>query len=85
MNGNLLRNRWQRLPERVVRQAQAEQLSHYLRTAVLPFKRRLKIGHSLSSMCHSWSLAECGQPNADSSFSNFTLAANSQRLWPHPR
>src|SRR5437870_4116745 len=37
MNGNLLRNRWQRLPERVVRQAQAEQLSHYLRTAVLPF------------------------------------------------
>src|SRR5437868_14895640 len=52
------------------------------RTAVLPFKRRLKIGHSLSSMCHSWSLAECGQPNADSSFSNFTLAANSQRLWP---
>src|SRR5262249_23753376 len=37
MNANLLRNRWRHLPERVVRRAQAERLTHYLRTAVLPF------------------------------------------------
>ncbi|MEY2427739.1 MAG: phenylacetate-CoA ligase [Verrucomicrobiota bacterium] len=37
MNGNLLRSRWQRLPEAVVRRLQAEQLRHYLRTVVLPF------------------------------------------------
>lgn len=37
MNGNLLQNRWQRLPEAAVRRLQAEQLRHYLRTVVLPF------------------------------------------------
>ena len=37
MRRNLLRERWQQLPERVVRQLQAEQLRRYLRTVVLPF------------------------------------------------
>src|SRR5437667_7914076 len=36
MRRNLLRERWQQLPERVVRQPQAEQLRRYLRTVVLP-------------------------------------------------
>src|SRR6267142_2633272 len=37
MRRNLLRERWQQLPERVVRQLQAEQLRRYLRSVVLPF------------------------------------------------
>src|SRR6266568_548311 len=34
---NLLRSRWQQLPEKVVRRLQGEQLRHYLRSVVLPF------------------------------------------------
>src|SRR6266850_6611890 len=37
MSRNLLQNRWQQLPEAVVRRLQAERLRHYLRTVVLPF------------------------------------------------
>src|SRR6266404_6249923 len=37
MNGNWFQNRWQRLPEAVIRRAQAEQLRSYLRAVVLPF------------------------------------------------
>ena len=37
MRPNLLRERWQQLPERVVRQLQAEQLRRYLRTVIVPF------------------------------------------------
>ena len=37
MNQNLLENQWQQLPEAVVRRLQAEQLTRYLRTIVLPF------------------------------------------------
>jgi phenylacetate-CoA ligase len=37
MNGNLLRRRWQQLPEPAVRRLQAERLRQYLRTVVLPF------------------------------------------------
>src|SRR6266699_2960311 len=37
MSGKLLQDRWQQLPEAVVRRLQAEQLRHYLRTVVLPF------------------------------------------------
>ena len=37
MSRNLLQERWQQLPESVVRRLQAEQLRRYLRTVVLPF------------------------------------------------
>ncbi len=37
MNPKLLATRWQRLPEEVVVELQAEKLRHYLRTVVLPF------------------------------------------------
>ena len=37
MNSNLLQNRWQQLPEAIVRRLQAERLRHYLRNVVLPF------------------------------------------------
>ncbi len=37
MRRNLLEERWQRLPETVVRRLQAEQLRRYLQTVVLPF------------------------------------------------
>ncbi len=37
MNGNWFQNRWQRLPEAVIRRTQAEQLRSYLRGVVLPF------------------------------------------------
>jgi phenylacetate-CoA ligase len=37
MNSNLLRTRWQRLPEKVIRRLQAEHLRGYLRDVVLPF------------------------------------------------
>lgn len=37
MNSNLLTTRWQRLPEKAVRDLQAEKLRHYLRQVVLPF------------------------------------------------
>jgi phenylacetate-CoA ligase len=37
MNGTLLRNRWQKLPEAAIRRLQAERLRQYLRTVVLPF------------------------------------------------
>ncbi|MCL4788331.1 MAG: AMP-binding protein [Verrucomicrobia bacterium] len=37
MRSSLLQKRWQQLPERAVRQLQAERLRHYLRTVVLPF------------------------------------------------
>src|SRR5438105_1505969 len=37
MKTNLLRHRWQELPEKVVRRLQGEQLRHYLRSVVLPF------------------------------------------------
>src|SRR5882672_6648041 len=37
MNGNLLRNRWEQLPERDVRRLQAEQLTRYLREVLVPF------------------------------------------------
>jgi phenylacetate-CoA ligase len=37
MSGNLLRKRWQALPEKAVRRLQVERLRHYLRTVVLPF------------------------------------------------
>src|SRR5258708_235100 len=36
MNGNWFQNRWQRLPEAVIRRAQAEQLRSYLRRGGLP-------------------------------------------------
>ncbi len=36
MSRNFLQNRWQQLPERVVRRLQAEQFRHYLRNIVLP-------------------------------------------------
>jgi phenylacetate-coenzyme A ligase PaaK-like adenylate-forming protein len=52
MNGNLLQNRWQQLPEAVVRRLQAERLRHYLRTVVLPFSAhygRLFREHGLSA------------------------------------
>src|SRR5262249_41116744 len=37
MRTNLLRNRWQQLPEKLVRRLQGEQLRHYLHSVVLPF------------------------------------------------
>ena len=37
MNPKLLTTRWERLPESVVLELQAEKLRHYLRTVVLPF------------------------------------------------
>lgn len=37
MKATLLRTRWQRLPEKAIRQLQAEKLRHYLRHVVLPF------------------------------------------------
>ena len=37
MNTGLLTTRWQDLPEKVIRQLQAEKLRHYLNTTVLPF------------------------------------------------
>jgi len=37
MSQNLLRERWQRLPEAAVRQLQGDRLRRYLRTVVLPF------------------------------------------------
>ncbi|HWV99805.1 MAG TPA: AMP-binding protein [Candidatus Acidoferrum sp.] len=37
MNGTLLRNQWQQLPEAAIRRLQAERLRQYLRTVVLPF------------------------------------------------
>src|SRR4051812_102988 len=52
MNPNLLRSRWQHLPETIVRRLQAEQLRHYLRTVVLPFSAhysRLFQEHGLSA------------------------------------
>src|SRR6266487_1391690 len=37
MNATLLTSQWQRLPEKTVRQLQAERLRNYLRSVVLPF------------------------------------------------
>jgi phenylacetate-coenzyme A ligase PaaK-like adenylate-forming protein len=37
MRSALLTNRWQRLPEEVIRRLQAEKLKHYLRDVVIPF------------------------------------------------
>src|SRR6266481_1471515 len=37
MNATLLRTQWQQLPERAVRQLQADKLRRYLRDVVLPF------------------------------------------------
>ena len=37
MSGNLLEERWQKLPEAAVRRLQVERLRHYLRRVVLPF------------------------------------------------
>ena len=37
MNSTLLTTQWQRLPEKIIRQLQAEKLRHYLRKVVLPF------------------------------------------------
>ena len=37
MNPNLLRTQWHQLPEKIVRQLQAEKLRRYLRDVVLPF------------------------------------------------
>jgi len=37
MSGNLLEERWQKLPEAAVRRLQVERLRHYLRKVVLPF------------------------------------------------
>ena len=37
MKTRVLTTHWQQLPERIVRQLQAEKLRHYLRTTVLPF------------------------------------------------
>src|SRR6266853_951718 len=42
MNGNWFQNRWQRLPESVIRRAQAEQLRSYLRRVVLPFSQHYR-------------------------------------------
>jgi len=42
MNGNWFQNRWQRLPEAVIRRAQAEQLRSYLREVVLPFSQHYR-------------------------------------------
>lgn len=52
MSGNLLQNRWQQLPETVVRRLQAQRLRHYLRTVVLPFSAhygKLLREHDLSA------------------------------------
>ena len=37
MNSTLLTTRWQRLPEKVIRELQAEKLRRYLGQVVLPF------------------------------------------------
>ena len=37
MNPNLLRTQWHQLPEKIVRQLQAEKLRRYLREVVVPF------------------------------------------------
>src|SRR5688572_3998656 len=37
MNPNLLRTQWHRLPEKIIRQLQAEKLRRYLRDVVVPF------------------------------------------------
>src|SRR5216683_2876139 len=42
MNGNWFQNRWQRLPEAVIRRVQAEQLRSYLREVVLPFSQHYR-------------------------------------------
>src|SRR5262245_32059558 len=52
MNLNLLRTRWQDLPEQAIRQLQAEKLRRYLRTVVLPFSahyRELFKEHGLTA------------------------------------
>src|SRR5947208_3537662 len=52
MNTKLLRTHWQQLPEKVVRQLQAEKLRDYLRRVVLPFSvhyRRLFQEHGLAA------------------------------------
>ena len=42
MNPKLLASRWERLPEEVLVELQAEKLRHYLRTVVLPFSRHYR-------------------------------------------
>jgi len=37
MNPNLLRTQWHQLPEKIIRQLQAEKLRRYLREVVVPF------------------------------------------------
>ena len=37
MNPNLLRTQWHRLPEKIIRELQAEKLRRYLREVVVPF------------------------------------------------
>src|SRR5213595_774751 len=37
MKTSVLTTHWQQLPEKIVRELQAEKLRHYLRTTVLPF------------------------------------------------
>jgi len=37
MNLDILSKQWQRLPERVITELQAQKLRHYLRSVVLPF------------------------------------------------
>ena len=52
MNPKVLTTRWQRLPESVVRELQAEKLRHYLRNVVLPFSpyyRDLFAKHGLTA------------------------------------
>jgi len=52
MNPKVLTTRWQRLPENVVRELQAEKLRHYLRNVVLPFSpyyRDLFAKHGLTA------------------------------------
>ena len=39
MKTSVLTTHWQQLPEKIVRELQAEKLRHYLRTTVLPFSK----------------------------------------------
>ena len=54
MNQNLLRTQWHRLPEKIIRQLQAEKLRRYLRDVVVPFSayyREMFSRHGLRAEC----------------------------------
>jgi len=51
MNGSMLQQHWQRLPETVVRRLQAEQLRRHLRTVVLPFSAHYRKVFAEGGLC----------------------------------